>query len=339
VTPRGWAATETPTQDLGVFAVYNGRTEVSSEQVGRERRARAVSRADAISFLGGMVVIFNPRWEATAVSGSREQLTGTFDLDGGTLFGMFRNREQAHADVRWVAESIAFLFSSLGAQLRLPEVQVDGDEVRVTPMTFQLVDIPLGRLGIGPLVQLFRQTIDDYYLQLRESGCDGKSQAQLLQLVEGIVTGNGSVSLPVGGVSARTDDTYYPPIEAPPTPEEVEEPTVEVAGEPSVDAPSAFVAPSSDTSPFVPVAEALPFDDAPLSAPAPVEEVAVEERAGGDGEIEFAAPASASERRFENGAAGGAAAVLGGLALALGLALAVADRLSMLRGGRRVIPE
>ena len=340
-TPASWAATETPTTDLGIYAIYGGRTEVRTELVGQVRKATASFKADAISFLGGMATIINPRWEATATSGAEEKVQGTFDFDAGTLFGLFRTREQAHGDVRWIAEGVANLFSLLGARLELPEVKIDGGTVKVTPMTFKLVDLPLGRLGINPLVTFFRDQIDDYYNQLRAQGCEGKSNAQLYQLLEGIVTGNGSVELPIGGVAASTDDTYYPPIEAPPPPppDDTVAPAPPAVEEiPAVEGTNNFVAPTPGYSSPSYSDSPLGFvDEAPLDVP--VEEIAAPVEEEASDEIEFAAPASASERRFENGAAGGVAAILGGIALAGGLGLAVADRMSMLRPRRRVIPS
>ncbi len=338
--PYSWAATETPTQDLGIFKVWNARTQVTSQMVDNVREAVATTTADAIWFLGGALVVYNPKWEATARSGAVEQVSGSFTMSSAKLFGVPRSSTQGMADLKWFGDTLSQLLGFLGARFDVPKLVVDGKSVEMTPLVFSLVDIPLGKVLIGPLVDLFRTSIEDYYQKLRDSGCTGQSSAQLVRLIEGIASGNGSIKLSVGGVSAKTDDTYYPPIVLDePTPPPTEAPattaapliqTVDVPGTPAVAGTPAVEGfdPSTD--------ELASSDDTTLE---PVPDVAVEDETEvADDSNEVAAVADvASSRRVEDGDTGGAAALVGYLGVLLAVALAAADRFSMVRGRRRVI--
>jgi hypothetical protein len=334
--PYSWAGTETPMQDVGIFSVWNGRAQVTTQLVGNVRSAVATTTADAISFLGGTLVLYNPKWEAIATSGAAEQVKGTFDISSAKFFGVPRTASQGKADLQWLGATLQQLLGFVGARLELPRPVVDGASVEVTPLVFSLVDMPIGRLGISPIVELFRTSIETYYQQLRAAGCAGQSQAQLYRLVEGIATGNGSVKLSVGGVSATTDDTYYPALElAPPDPPPTEPP-------PPTTTP---VVEAFDTTGFVPATPAVsafePADDLAYADPVAVEpEVMAEETVvadESDSEEVAAAATPASSRRRTSGDTGGAAALIGSLGVVLAVVLAAADRLKMLRGRRRVI--
>ena len=126
------------------------------------------------------------------------------------------------------------------------------------------------------------------------------------------------MKLSVGGVSAKTDDTYYPPIVIEPPPPVVPAPSVVAA--PVIET---FETPGVDAIPAIPAEEPYvpPVDDvADTEPPVAVESAAVTDEVADASDATTkvaAADAASSSRELTNGDTGGAAAMIGYLGVLL----------------------
>jgi hypothetical protein len=337
IQPSSWATTSTPIEDIGIFSVWGGRTTSTTQLNGHVREAVATTEADAIGFFGNILVLEHPKWTATAHSGDQTDVTGSFTVDGGRMFGIERTPDQIKGDLAWLADAASQLFSIVGFHLDMPQVNVTGKQVEVTPLTVRLADLPIGQQLIGPLFQLFKAQMETYYDQLRASGCEGQSEAQILRLLQGVISGTGTVALPIGGVTATTDDTYYPPAVIPPPPPpdqgaaQVADATQTVTSDTAAPQPVDTVAPTTTFEPPTtePV-DTVPVDTLPID---PIKNTAAPAK------VKNQEVADAPRVRARGGDTGGVAALVGLLGVVAAIVLALADRWWIVRGRRRVIPE
>lgn len=340
--PSSTATTTNPTQDLGILTLENPRTETDTRLRGRVREATATVTADSLSIFGGLIRLVRPTWSATARSGDEQVTEGSFTFQSATLLGLPRGPGDARADLVNFAGSFSQLLGLLGARVDLPRVTVEDGSVKVSPLVFSFENLPLGRVVIGPLLDFFASSIDAFYKDLRASGCNGKSQAQLLQLLQGFLAGNGSLKLSLGGVAATTDDTYFPPLDngapttAAPAPTAVAAPTA--AAPAAIPAPPASVLGDRvDAGPAAPVATDPPIaggGDGPETAAAP----AAEPSTGSERGPTTAAAARPAAATRPSGGRGGTAATIGVVGLLAVVGMALADRRRIL-SGRRVIED
>jgi hypothetical protein len=121
-TEQPWAvaSTESPWQSMGLFTLYNPRTEVTTQVVDGVREAHAVMQADGLSILGGMLTLQHIKWEAIARTGSDEVLEGSLEIGYGTLFGLFRTSAQSASDLNSFGETYRNVLGLIGAAIDLP---------------------------------------------------------------------------------------------------------------------------------------------------------------------------------------------------------------------------
>jgi hypothetical protein len=330
--PSSRASTESVPADVFLVALIGGRTETSARFVDGVREARAVVTADELRVLGGLFTLRQPRWEAVARSGEREETSSTFTFTSASVLGLERPVGQVLSDLRGFEQGIEQLLAPIGVDLTLPTTEVVEGGIRVTPIGFRVVEPPFGRdvlvpfLGrIDPLVQALRK-------ELVAEDCKNDVVLTVVDILLGVVGGSGSVEILAGGVEAVTDDTDF---SAPPPLPEPTEPPVEVAPETTV--AESFDAPILDDA-FVPADTLPPLDLGPgelglgdvSAGAAPV--AAQVERA----RTEEAALPSVIGNRFEDGTAGRAGVAVGALALLGALGLSVVDRVIGRRSRRTI---
>jgi hypothetical protein len=334
--PASRATTETVYQDISFFTLTNARTETTARLTGNLREARAVTAADEMQMMNGMFRFVNPRWEAVAHSGSTEDVAGQFTFDTAYVFGIPRTHDQILADVAGFSQGLSAALGGLGVHIDLPQVEVEGRTVRVTPMAFRITDPPIGAAALTPFFNNIQPLYDIMSETLVKQDCKNQSTLQLLDVVLQVLKGSGSIVIPVGGVEATTDDKYFPPpaIVPPPSAEQPEAPIEEP--------------PTTVAEPFVPVGDVgtdLPtggdFVPSVSTDPGPEVEAAVETTEAPVDDHEVAAadipvPPAAISSRFEDGSTGGTATVVGIIALAVVLSLAAGDRWIMRRTRRRI---
>lgn len=330
--PSSRAVTESVPADVFLVALVGGRTETSAQLVDGVREARAVVTADELRVLGGLFVLREPRWEAVARSGAREETSSTFTFASATVLGIERPVAQVFADLRGFEQGIEQLLAPLGVDLTLPTTEVVEGGIRVTPIGFRVVEPPFGRdvlipfLGqVDPLVQALRK-------ELVEQDCKNDVALTVVDILLGVLGGSGSIEILAGGVEVVTDDTDF---SAPPPLPALAEPPVEVApettlAEPVPDIPYEEPVVVTDTVPPLDLGVGdLGLGDVSAGA-APV--VAQVERA----RAEEAALPSVIGNRFEDGTAGRAGVAVGTIALVGALGLSIADRVVGRRARRTI---
>lgn len=349
------AVTTAPIVDAGLITMWNPRSEVSTSLRGKTREARAIMSATSLSILGGAMVLYEPRWVAIARSGDTTTADARFSYSSATIFGMQRGPGTNSADLNAFKGFVENFFGFLGLKLILPEARVtDGGDggpprVTITPLTVAIENIPLGQNLIGPLLRAISPQLDAALAEYLAQPCSNKSYELLADVLKEVLSGTGGAALTVGGASAMTDDTYFPPVD-------FDDPIGEGGGGGGAVAAAGESAPTGvggfddfgaggvSGGGFSPAFDApVTFDGADLGADLGVD-LAEEVTEGAEIAAGAAPTAAAPEvRRAARAAATNPARTsrptwLMAAALAGVLALAGADQLVMRRSRRRILP-
>lgn len=313
------AATTTISQDFGVLALDGGSTQVSTRLQGGVREAVAVTTGRQLRVLGGMAVINNPRWEAVARSGGTETSEGRFTFTSASLLGFERPVEQFGNDFTGFAEGLRNLLSGLGVFLEFPSVTVEEGRVTVSPLVLGLTNPPIGLDVIQPLLGAFAEEKKASDAEMIAEDCNNQARLQVLDLVLGVLSGSGAVTLSLGGASAFTAATEFP--EPAPLDFGLQ---LDVAS-PLAVMPDQLTAPAPSFGTDFGVTTGIDLGVPEVAALPEVETVVptTPKKAARTFELPSATLVSS---RFEPGRRGGTPAIIGGAALALLLALAAADR-------------
>jgi hypothetical protein len=305
--------------DIFLLALDGGRTEVTSRLDGQVRSAVAVSTADELRVFGGLFTFEQPRWEARVESGDRVVNEGAFTFERATVLGVERTPADALRDFAEFEWGLEQLLAPLGVELELPAVEVTEGRVKVSPMSFKVVDPPFGRQVLAPFFGSMQSVREAESRRLVEQDCTNALKITLLDVVLGIAAGSGAIEVLAGGVEAFTADTDFsvPPLE-----------------------PLPLGAPALPMPPPPPLDLGADLDLAPTPVPAPAVPAApvAQEVAGRteepEGDEQAFLPATPSSR-FEDSTKGAAAVAVGSAGLAGALALAFGERFRARRRARR----
>jgi hypothetical protein len=227
--PWSQALTTTVATDASLVGVFGGRTESTVEFVDGTRVAHAVSSANQVRIMGGMITFFKPRWEAEAKSGNEGRSNATFTFEHATVFGVPRSAAQIMADLTNFKYVIEKLLGALGVVFQIPEARPTPDGgIEITPMGFLIKDPPIGRQLIVPFLD------SDAITQIEQTqiseDCRKETDWTLIGVLKQALGGEGQIQLLVGGAMAMTDATdysFHPAPESPTT--TVEETTTTTA--------------------------------------------------------------------------------------------------------------
>lgn len=345
--PSSRAIVDSTYQDLGIFAIEDPHSEATTKFANGTREAHAITWAKKVSIFGGLIVLRDPRWEATARSGAVTTNDGSFTFSGATVLGIDRTFDQASGDVKAFGDALAAMLSNLGVHLDYPTVNVTDGRVVVSPLQFRLTDLPLGVSAIGPFLAELQPLREILFKQLTAQDCKNAQGLQLVDVVLQVLSGSGSVVIPVGGVDVSTAATSFPVAQIPAggqtgdggfAPSATDAPSTSSPSDSTFDSasvPSAvlssgganFALSDSAVAPVdVESASTVPSTDAPTTTRAPAERA-------------LAAPAAVTPAAALAEPASSATAIaVGGIALVGAAALALADQLVMRRSRRRIIP-
>jgi hypothetical protein len=337
--PWSQALTTTVATDASLVGVFGGRTESTVEFVDGTRVAHAVSTANQVRIMGGMITFFKPRWEAEAKSGNEGLSNATFTFERATVFGVPRSAAQIMADLTNFKYVIEKLLGALGVVFQIPEARPTPDGgIEITPMGFLIKDPPIGRQLIVPFLD------SDAITQIEQTqiseDCRKETDWTLIGVLKQALGGEGQIQLLVGGAMAMTDATdyaFHPMPETPtPTIEETTTTTAVPTTEPIVKETTYDPGyPGSDDSSYDSSFESdlttdtTPTDDLALPVEEASEPVTTEE----DTELDEIAAPSKKKSQPDSSAAAiavGVVALLGAVGLSLG------DRLAGRRARRRI---
>lgn len=213
--PTSRGITETPTGDLFVLALTNGRTETSASLVDGTRSAHAVTTADELRIFGGLFTFTKPRWEAVTRSGAVTVDHARFSFESATVLGIPRTYAEAMTDLAEFERGLEELLRPFGVQFDLPTVEQSDGRSRVTPMSFRIENMPLGAEVVAPLLGQVRPFREQLERELLAEDCKNESSLLLLDVLLGVLAGSGSVEVHAGGASAFTAATDFsaPPLD------------------------------------------------------------------------------------------------------------------------------
>jgi hypothetical protein len=338
--PWSQALTTTVATDASLVGVFGGHTESTVEFVDGTRVAHAISAANQVRIMGGMITFFKPRWEATAKSGNEGVSNATFTFDRATVFGVPRSAAQIMADLTNFKYVIEKLLGALGVVFQIPEARPTPDGgIEITPMGFLIKDPPIGRQLIVPFLD------SDAITQIEQTqiaeDCRKETDWTLIGVLKQALGGEGHIQLLVGGATAMTDATDYAFHPAPESPTTVVEETTTTTAVPTTEPiveettydpgyPSTYD--SSYDSSFESselTTDTTPIEDLALPAEETTEPASKEKATELD---EIAAPSKKKPHQDNSAAAVavGVVALLGAVGLSLG------DRLVGRRAKRRI---
>lgn len=333
------AATTTVSQDYGVIAIDGGTTSVTTQLVGGVRTATAVTTAARVRVMGDMVVINQPRWEATTTSGGTETAQASFTFASATIFGIERSPATFPTEFADFANGVSSFLGGLGVTIKYPQLVTEPGRITMTPIEVGLANPPIGLDFIQPLLKQLAPLKEENTRNLIAEDCNNQAILQVADLALGILSGSGALTVGVGGVTAFTAATEFPEpaaleipdLSAMSVPEPLAAPPVTVADLSVSRATSGRTssAPPIDLDSGVGVVDTLapmvPVEVAPVAAPVTA------------AEPEFELPtATLVSRRFEPGSKGGAAAIVGAAGIVGLMMLAGADRFVMKRTKREM---
>lgn len=333
VNPRSVATTENQGLDFGLMGLTNAQSTTTTEIVDGHRVATATVTADEMRILD-VFRFDNVRWEAIARSGPTDSAEGSFTFESGMGGGVEYGPDQVddlHAAFKTWTEGATALFSFFGVTFKTPQILVTditdstgatvGQRVEVTPIALEVVDMPLGQGLIRPIYDLLAPEMERVRLEWVEQSCTTNLITTVLDLVLGLLIGNGGLTVTMGGVNATTAATVTNLPRTPPTtvapPPTTLRPTVTTSrpvvqsGGVNNQRPSRPATVAGAAAPVA--AEATPVTTAPTENPSVV-----------------AAPVSA------DGSKGGIVLLIALLGVAGALCLAFGDRMIIRRNSRRI---
>ncbi|HEU5084132.1 MAG TPA: hypothetical protein VFU14_12385 [Acidimicrobiales bacterium] len=166
------------------------------------RVARAITEVERVVLGGGQVVLKGLRWEATYTSAPEEQTAGTFALGGIEVGGEALPIPEDNPAAP-LAEANAAL-EPLGFRISPPEVKKESGIQFVEPLRISIIPSSARESVIGPIFNAVQPVRESVFDALIEADCGNASYITVLDIVLGSVTGAGSLSVELGGVTASS---------------------------------------------------------------------------------------------------------------------------------------
>lgn len=187
-------------------AISLGKTTSTTESgiIEGKRLARAVTEVDRLSLGGGQVVLRGMRWEALYQTAPAEETAGSFTIDGIEVAGQ-RLPIPEDNPLAPIAQANVVL-APLGFKIEPPTVSKESGIQFVGPLRVGIVPGTVRESVLGPVfngVQPVRESLFDAIIA---ADCSNASYITVLDIVLGSVSGAGSLSVELGGVTATSAD-------------------------------------------------------------------------------------------------------------------------------------
>ena len=190
--------------EAAVVRIGSTVSETTSGVVDGRRQAKAITEVSQISFAAGAVVLKGLRWEALWQSAPDESATGSFTIEGIVVGG--ENIAPPDGDpTAGLGEANAVL-RPLGFTLDPPQVRQEAGIAFVDPMRIGVIPSQIREELLGPIFSNLQPVREDLYDAIIEADCSNASYLTVGDIVLGSVTGAGSLSLELGGVTATSSD-------------------------------------------------------------------------------------------------------------------------------------
>lgn len=282
-----------------------------------KRTAIATTDVEDIVVGGGAVEIKGLRWRAVYQTAPEELIEGSFTVDGIEAAGQAIPVDDAAEGLTQIND----VLKPLGIAIAAPTIREASGIMSVEPMRISVVPSAERDGVVGPVFNGAQPVRESVFDAIIEADCRSASLITIADIVLGSISGAGSLSIEVGGVTAKSSELKVTSLLGtlgdflPPTP---------AGNSPSSNLPSSG---GTDLSVAPGPAGGTGTDDSGTDAPADAEPVSDEE--------ETALPAVDPISGSRGGPLVGVG--LGGLLLLA--ALAEADRRKMLQAQRSVPME
>jgi len=206
--PLGTATTTIAADDLaGLVNVSGAVTHALAGVInGNTRTAVATSDISSLSLANGLVVLNGLHWSAEQASGASSTSTGTFDIAGITIAGVYHAVSSDTVQTT-VLPLVNTLLSPTGLSIRWPQVEQLSDGTQtVTPLIVGLDNSALGQEVIGAnlgKVQTLREKLQSEIYAL---DCNIPGYVTIADVEIGVLAGGGNLDVDLGGARAITND-------------------------------------------------------------------------------------------------------------------------------------
>ncbi len=206
----GLASTSVAGLSAGSSLVISGgqSTAASSIVGGDARQAESTSQIGTISLLGGLVMLSGLDWSSTQRSGANPVGSSSFSIASVTLGGV---------NLPVAAESLSSVFSTINAAIATTGFHISPPQSKVasngtvseTPLSIGLDNSALGMQAFGPVVSGVQPLRNVLFNELASIYPTTGDADLFVEIVLGILAGQGAVDINVGGTTASTSNVTY----------------------------------------------------------------------------------------------------------------------------------
>jgi hypothetical protein len=198
----------------GFIEINGGEAKTSSGIVSGPKGSLRVSTAVVtIDHLGiaGSVELNGLRWVAVQQTAPGvTKVSGSFSIGGAVVGGAPLDVPAGGGELKAVLDPINQALAPTGLAIIPPEVDKTGDIADVSPLSIQIVNSPLGRQFLGPLlgdIQSVREPITDAIIEA--SGGEASVAILVADLTLGIFSGASQLHIELGGATAFTEGQVF----------------------------------------------------------------------------------------------------------------------------------
>ena len=188
---------------------------------GNLRRSTSIVEIGRID-LAGVVRLTGLKWEAIQQTGPGDndrKLTGRFTVEGASIGGVPLPISAGGDDFEAVLGPINAALAPTGFAVTPPKVEERSGQQSVSPLSFEIVNSPLGRQFLAPILaalQPAREPIADAFIDLakalveaNEEFPDASVAVLAADLTLGVFSGSSQLHIELGGVNAFTEGESF----------------------------------------------------------------------------------------------------------------------------------
>lgn len=177
---------------------------------GRVRQSTSTVEVKSFDFGGGAVTLSGLRWWAVQRTGAEKKVEGSFTIQGASIGGVAIPLPGGGAELGSILGPINTALAPTGFAIRPPEIDTVADVARVSPLSIEIIDSPLGRQFVAPILEAMhpiREPLTDALIE----GSEGEFSVAILvaDIGVGIVSGSSQLHIEVGGANAFTEGQRF----------------------------------------------------------------------------------------------------------------------------------
>jgi len=206
--PLGTATTTIASDDLAGLVNVSGAVTQAQAAVtnGNTRSATATSDISSVSLANGLVVLHGLHWVAQQTSGASSTSTGSFDISGITIAGVY-HAVSSNTVQSSVLPLVNTLLSPTGLNIRWPQVlQLSDGTQSVTPLIVGFDNSALGQEVIGANLSKLQTVREKLQSEIYALDCNIPAYVTVADVEIGVLAGGGNLDVDLGGTRAITND-------------------------------------------------------------------------------------------------------------------------------------